>query len=151
MLVSAEPKRHCPDASEILPAIGTKDDENDTFFGLVALILACIGLYGIVSYSVNVRTREIGARMALGARRSEVLTAIMRETALLTAMGVVIGLAAVFGVTRFIATLLHGIGPTDPVTIAGSVALMAIVAAVAGYIPAHRVAVIDPMVTLRHE
>jgi putative ABC transport system permease protein len=121
------------------------------FFGVLALLLAAIGLYGILSYGVVSRTREIGIRMALGAQRREVLTLILREAVLLVLIGVVIGLPIVFGVTRFASSILFGLKPTDPLSLALAAVVLFIVAVVAGYIPARRATKVDPLVALRYE
>jgi predicted permease len=121
------------------------------FFGGIALLLACIGLYGIMSYSVARRTAEIGVRMALGAQRVNVVWLVLRETLLLIALGAVIGLAASLGLTRLITRMLFGLTPNDPIILAAALLLMMIVAAFAGYLPARRASKIDPLIALRHE
>ena len=120
-------------------------------FGLVALILAVVGLYGSIAYSVDQRTREIGIRMAMGARPSDVLKLVVRQGLMLVVIGVAMGLVGAYGVTRFLASLLYGIGPTDPATFAGVAILLTAVALLASYIPARRAAKLDPMVALRYE
>jgi predicted permease len=121
------------------------------FFGLLALLLASIGLYGILSYGVVTRTKEIGIRMALGARSREVLSLILREALLLVAVGVVVGLPMVYAATRFASTLLFNLTPTDPLSLAGAAVMLFVVAFVAGYIPARRATKVDPLVALRYE
>src|SRR5207237_2718162 len=106
------------------------------FFGLLALVLACVGLYGILSYGVASRTNEIGLRMALGAQRRDVLWLILREALLLVLIDVAVGLPAVLAATRLVSSLLYGLPPTDPNSIGAAAALMLAVAAVAGYFPA---------------
>ncbi len=121
------------------------------FFGVLALLLACIGLYGMMSYSVAGRTNEIGIRMALGAKPRDVLWLILRETLVLVVAGVTAGLAAALFVTSLGSRLLFGLSPADPVSICVAVLVMLAVAAVAGYIPARRATKVDPMVALRYE
>ncbi len=122
-----------------------------TFFGFLALLLACIGLYGVMSYSVARRTNEIGIRMALGAQRGNVIWLVMRETLLMALIGVAIGVAAVLAVTRLIASMLFSVGATDPLAILIAVLVMLGVAALGGYIPARRASHVDPMVALHYE
>jgi predicted permease len=122
-----------------------------SFFGLLALLLACVGLYGILSYSVARRTNEIGIRLALGAQRRNVLWLVLREALVLVIVGVGIGLMASLAATRAAETLLYSLKPHDPLTIGLAVLVMLTVAAVAGYLPARRAARIDPLAALRHE
>jgi len=122
-----------------------------SFFGVLALLLACIGLYGVMSYGVARRTNEIGIRMALGATSTRVTRMVMRETMLVVGIGVAIGLGAAVATTRLVAAMLFGLAPTDPLTVSFAVLLMIGVAALAGYIPARRAARVDPMVALRYE
>lgn len=122
-----------------------------SFFGLVALLLACIGLYGVMSYAVARRTNEIGIRMALGATATGVTRMVMRETMLLVVIGIVIGLAAALGSTPLIESMLFGLAPRDSATISFAALLLIAVAALAGYIPARRAARVDPMIALRYE
>jgi putative ABC transport system permease protein len=121
------------------------------FFGFLAAMLAAIGLYGVISYGVAGRTKEIGIRMALGAERRDVLWLILREALLLVSIGVAIGLPAVLAATRLVSSLLFGLKPADPVSLSVAIILMFIVAAMAGYIPARRATKVDPMVALRYE
>jgi predicted permease len=121
------------------------------FFGLFAVLLACIGLYGVMSYGVVRRTREIGIRMALGARASGVVWFVMRESVLLVLIGVAIGVPAALATTRFVATYLFGLSATDPVTIVAASVLLLSVALLAGYLPSRRASRIDPMVALRYD
>jgi putative ABC transport system permease protein len=118
---------------------------------LLALLLVSMGLYGVMSYDVARRTHEIGIRMALGARRRDVVGPVMRETMLLGAIGVIIGLSIALGATRLIESRLYGLTPNDPLTIVLASLLLLTVAALAGYLPARRAARVDPMVALRHE
>jgi ABC-type antimicrobial peptide transport system permease subunit len=122
-----------------------------SFFGTLAVLLAALGLYGVMSYAVARRTNEIGIRMALGAARSRVVFMILREVALLLAAGGIAGAAAAFAVTRLIQGFLFGLAPLDPLSFVAAGALLAIVAGLAGYLPAHRASKIDPMIALRYE
>ena len=122
-----------------------------SFFGLVALLLACIGLYGITSYAVARRTNEIGIRMALGADRRGILRMVLGETLLLAFIGVAIGLPAAWAATSSIASMLYGLKSDDPVTVVAATLLMAAVAAFAGHLPARRASYVDPIVALRYE
>jgi predicted permease len=121
------------------------------FFGLLALSLACVGLYGVLSYAVARRTNEIGIRMALGAQRLDVIWLVLREALALVVAGVGIGLLASLAATRTASTLLYGLEPNDPTTIAAATLLLLAVAALAGYLPARRAARVDPMTALREE
>jgi len=122
-----------------------------SFFGLLAALLACIGVYGIMAFAAGKRTREIGIRMALGANRGEILAMVLRETVVLLAIGIVVGIALALEASRLIATLLFGLKPTDPLTITVAALLMVLAAALAGYVPARRASHVDPMVALRYE
>ncbi|MGA3187971.1 MAG: ABC transporter permease [Bryobacteraceae bacterium] len=121
------------------------------FFGGLALLLAMIGLYGVMSYNVARRRNEIGIRMALGAEQSRVLRMVLREVAILIGIGVGIGLAAAIGTTRFVESFLYGMKPNDPWTLFLSAGVLALVAALAGFLPARRASRLDPMTALRDE
>ncbi len=122
-----------------------------SLFGLLALLLACIGLYGLLSYEVTRRTREIGIRVALGAQRRDILRLVVGQGIVLVLFGSAAGIAIALGVMRTMASLLYGVSPTDPVTYAGVAALLTGVAMAASYIPARRATKVDPLVALRHE
>jgi predicted permease len=120
-------------------------------FGALAVILVCIGLYGIMAYAVSSRTSEIGSRMALGAQRQNVLWLILRESLLLVCVGVLIGVPVVFAVGKWISSLLFGVTAADPLAIALAAVLMFLVGIVACYVPARRAMRVDPIVALRYE
>jgi putative ABC transport system permease protein len=122
-----------------------------TLFATIALALAAIGIYGLISYAVEQRTQEIGIRVALGAARGQVLRMIVLDGAKLAAIGVAVGLAVAFGVTRLLASLLYGVKATDPLTLAGAAVGIGLMALAASYIPALRAAAVDPNQALRHE
>ncbi len=121
------------------------------FFGALALLLATIGLYGVMSYNVARRRNEIGIRMALGAEQSRVLRMVLGEVFLLIFIGLAAGFAASLATTRYVASFLYGVTPNDPRTLASAAAVLAIVAAFAGYLPARRASRLDPMTALREE
>jgi ABC-type antimicrobial peptide transport system permease subunit len=120
-------------------------------FAGVALVLATIGIYGVVAYLVSQNTREIGIRVALGATQRDILSMIVRHGMTLAFSGVAIGLTGAFLLTRLLRSLLFGVAVTDPVTFVGISVLLAFIALLASYIPARRAAQIDPMVSLRCE
>ncbi len=122
-----------------------------SIFAVLALVLSTIGVYGVISYLVSERTREIGVRVALGAQRSDVLRLILGDGARLTFLGVAIGLAASLGLTRLLAKMLFGVRASDPATLIVVSVILSAVAFLACYIPARRATRVDPMVALRYE
>jgi predicted permease len=122
-----------------------------TMFGGLALLVASIGLFGLMSYAVSRRTNEIGIRMALGAQRGVVMRQVLFESMILVAIGVVIGIGGALGAGQFVSTLLFGLAPTDVITIVVATAVMIAVSALAGFLPARRASRVDPMVALRYD
>src|SRR5262249_41055698 len=120
-------------------------------FALVALCLAAVGIYGLMSYAVQQRTQEIGIRMALGANRGKILQLILRQSMLLTTIGTVIGVAAAFGLTRLLGRLIFGLKSTDPLSYIVVVVTLTAVALLAAWVPAHRAMSVDPLKALRQE
>jgi putative ABC transport system permease protein len=122
-----------------------------SLFAALALILAVIGIYGVIAYSVTQRTHEIGIRLALGAERRDVLSLVLRQGMRLTGIGVLAGLAGAFALTRLMHGLLFGISPTDLLTFAAIPLLLTGVALLACWLPARRATKVDPLIGLRHE
>jgi ABC-type antimicrobial peptide transport system permease subunit len=120
-------------------------------FGAVALLLACLGLYGVTAYSVTRRTREIGIRMAVGASRQQVLTTVLKSALLQVAIGVAIGVPAVFGAARLLRSTLFGVSENDPLVLTTALAVLGLSAVIAALIPARRAATMDPVKALRVE
>jgi putative ABC transport system permease protein len=120
-------------------------------FAAASLLLAAIGIYGLMAYAVTLRTQEFGIRMALGAARGDVLRLVLGQAARLTIAGIAAGTLAAFGATRVIAALLFGVSSWDPATFAATAALLGAIALVAGYFPARRAVRVDPVTALRTE
>jgi ABC-type antimicrobial peptide transport system permease subunit len=120
-------------------------------YGALALLVAAVGLYGAMAYSVSRRTREIGVRMALGARESSVLRGVLAEAGRLAATGAVLGLAAAIPATRLLRSQLFGVSPGDPLTLIAVAAVLGLVSLAAAYLPARRATRVDPVVALRAE
>jgi ABC-type antimicrobial peptide transport system permease subunit len=122
-----------------------------SFFGALALILACIGLYGVMAHGVARRTNEIGIRMALGARGGNIVWMVLRETLYLVLAGLVLGVPAALMGARLISTQLFGLSSADPLTLVGAAVVLAVVAMLAGYLPARRASRVNPLSALRYE
>jgi predicted permease len=122
-----------------------------TAFGVLATLLAVIGLYGVMAYTVARRTREIGVRMALGAVPGDVIWLVMRDVLVLVGSGLVLGLIAASALSRFVSSQLYGVSGSDPLTMVGACVVLALVAAIAGYIPARRATRVNPVLALRYE
>jgi putative ABC transport system permease protein len=122
-----------------------------TLFSSIALIIAAVGIYGVISYSVAQRSKEFGLRIALGAQPMNILGLVLKQGVLLTTTGIAVGVACALGLTRLMASLLFGVKPSDAVTYVGVSALLAAVALFASYIPARRATQVDPIKALRYE
>jgi putative ABC transport system permease protein len=122
-----------------------------TIFSVVALVIAAVGIYGVIAYNVARRSKEFGLRMALGAQTGDVLGLVLKQGALLTAIGVLVGAAAALGLTRLMASLLFDVSTTDAATYISVSAILAAVALAATYVPARRATRVDPMKALRYE
>jgi putative ABC transport system permease protein len=120
-------------------------------FGVVAAVLAAVGIYGVMAYNVSQRTHEIGVRVALGAEARDVLFLVFRQTVLMLAVGLLIGLIGSFALTRLIADQLWGVTPTDPTTFAAVSLLLVVIALLACFAPTRRAVRVDPMIALRYE
>lgn len=122
-----------------------------SIFGAIALALASIGVYGVLSYVVSQRTQEIGVRMALGASRRNVFALVLSQGARLAGLGVLVGVIGAAAVTRVVTTLLYNVSATDPLSFAGTAAFLTLVAILASYVPARRATAVEPMIALRAE
>jgi putative ABC transport system permease protein len=122
-----------------------------SIFGAIALLLASVGVYGVLSYSVSQRTQEIGVRVALGAAKRDVMRLVLGQGLRLALAGIFVGILGAFGATRFIRTLLYNVTPTDPVSFGGVAIFLISVALLASYVPARRAMAVDPIVALREE
>jgi ABC-type antimicrobial peptide transport system permease subunit len=118
-------------------------------FALLAMILAAIGIYGVMAYSVNQRTQEIGIRMALGARAADVWKMVLRQGVIITAIGILLGLLGAFELSQVVASLLSGVSPTDPLTFVLVSLVLAAVAMAASFIPARRATKVDPVIAIK--
>jgi ABC-type antimicrobial peptide transport system permease subunit len=118
-------------------------------FGLVSLVLVCVGIYGVISYALSLRIKEIGIRIAVGASRAAVLGMVLREAAVLIGAGVALGLAAASATTRYLASLLYGLTPGDPATVMAMIAFLIAAGLFAAYVPAHRASRVNPVTALR--
>jgi ABC-type antimicrobial peptide transport system permease subunit len=125
--------------------------ELSSFFGILAVLLACLGLYGLMSYTVARQTNEIGVRMALGANQGDLVWSILGQGARLAIVGVVLGSGAAFALMRLISNLLYGVSTHDPLTFASVAVLLMFVALLASFVPARQASRVDPMVALRYE
>jgi predicted permease len=120
-------------------------------FGLLALALACIGLYGLLAYTVARQTQEIGIRMALGAQRKQVVARVLADSARLVLIGIAIGAPATWAAARWVESMMFGLKPTDPTAIGGAILVLVAAAQLAAYLPARRASQVDPLTALRHE
>jgi ABC-type antimicrobial peptide transport system permease subunit len=122
-----------------------------SFFGALALLLACVGLYGVMAHSVVRRTNEIGIRMALGAGQGNILWMVLKETLLLVIAGLAVGIPLALGAASLVSKQLFGMKPTDPLTLVVAAGVLTVVAVLAGYLPARRASKVDPLLALRYE
>jgi ABC-type antimicrobial peptide transport system permease subunit len=122
-----------------------------SFFGLLGLLLSCVGLYGIMAHAVVRRTNEIGIRMALGAERNHIVWMVLKESLVLVAVGLVIGIPAAWAAANLISSQLFGVNPSDPVSLIIAALALTSVAALAGYLPARKASRVNPLIALRYE
>jgi ABC-type antimicrobial peptide transport system permease subunit len=120
-------------------------------FAILALLLASIGIYGVLSYMVGQRSKEIGVRMALGAQKFDVLRMVLKDGARMTLAGIILGIVGALALTRLMRTMLYGVRPTDPLTFISVAAVLGAIAMLACYVPARRAMKVDPMEALRHQ
>jgi ABC-type antimicrobial peptide transport system permease subunit len=120
-------------------------------FALLALVLVAVGLYGVMSYSVSRRGREIGIRMALGARRGNVLWQVLRQTLVISVIGILLGVGVVLASARYVSTLLFGLSERDPLTLASVALMLLCTAMIAGFFPARRAASLDPVAAIKSQ
>jgi len=121
------------------------------FFGVLALLVACLGIFGVLAFQVSRRVNEIGVRMALGSSRGAIVTLVLREVVVMLAAGCVVGGAGAMMLTGLTSKMLFGVGPTDPSVFLTAAGVLAVAAVIAGWLPARRASRIDPMVALRHD
>jgi ABC-type antimicrobial peptide transport system permease subunit len=122
-----------------------------SFFGLLGLLLSCVGLYGIMAHAVVRRTNEIGIRMALGAERRDIIWMVLKESLVLVAIGLFVGIPAAWGAAHLVSSQLFGLNPSDPVSLVTAAMLLTVVAMLAGYLPARRASRVNPLIALRYE
>ena len=148
------PVAHIRSMDHIVIQSTARDEFNTLVLGIfafVAILLASIGLYGLMAYAVEQRTLEFGIRLALGANFPQLRNMVVRQAMLLAGVGIVIGLAAAYGLTRFMSSLLFDVKPNDPAVFASVAVLLALVAFLASYLPARRALRVDPVVALRYQ